>query len=107
MPKLLAWGSTIPAVLLAFAPTYFQGITVSRLSVTALVHLHTALMVLWVLLLISQAWLIRARQYRIHRWVGRSSFIIVPPIVLVTLMLWRESLNRMPITMPVARTQIY
>ena len=97
----------IPAVLLAFAPTYFKGLTISRLSVTALVHLHTALMVLWVLLLISQAWLIRAKQYRIHRWMGRSSFIIVPLIVLVTLMLSRETLNRKPITMIDARIDIF
>jgi hypothetical protein len=96
----------VPAVLLAFAPTYFKGVTVSR-PVTALVHLHTALMVLWVLLLISQAWLIRARQYRIHRWTGRSSFIIVPLIVVVTLMLSHETLNRGPITMPAARGDIF
>jgi hypothetical protein len=86
----------IPVTLLAFAPSYFKGLTFSQLPVTTLVHLHTALMVLWVLLLISQAWLIRAKQYRIHRWTGRSSFVIVPLIVLVTLMLDRESLNRRP-----------
>ena len=51
----------IPATLLAFAPTYFKGVTFSQLPVTTLVHLHTAVMVLWVLLLISQAWLIRAK----------------------------------------------
>ena len=73
---------------------------------TGLVHLHTALMVLWVLLLISQAWLIRAKQYRIHRWIGRSSFIIVPLIVLVTLMLSREALNSKPITMPAAHRDL-
>ena len=86
----------IPATLLAFAPTYFKGLTFSQRPVTTLVHLHTAVMVLWVLLLISQAWLIRAKQYRIHRWTGRSSFVIVPLILLVTLMLERETLNRKP-----------
>ena len=65
-------------------------------------------MVLWVLLLISQAWLIRAKQYRIHRWTGRSSFVLVPLIVLVTLMLARESLNRMPeVTTLAARLDIF
>jgi hypothetical protein len=98
----------IPATLLAFAPTYFKGLTGSQLPVTTLVHLHTALMVLWVLLLISQAWLIRAKQYRIHRWTGRSSFVLVPLIVLVTLMLARESLNRMPeVTTLAARLDIF
>ena len=98
----------VPATLLAFAPTYFNGLTSSQLPVTTLVHLHTALMVLWVLLLISQAWLIRAKQYRIHRWTGRSSFVIVPLIVVVTLMLDRESLNRRPeVTTLDARIEIF
>ena len=98
----------IPATLLAFAPTYFKGVTFSRLPVTTLVHLHAAVMVLWVFLLISQAWLIRAKQYRIHRWTGRSSFVLVPLIVLVTLMLDRETLNRKPeVTTLDARLEIF
>lgn len=98
----------IPATLLAFAPTYFKGLTFSQLPVTTLVHLHAAVMVLWVFLLISQAWLIRAKQYRIHRWTGRSSFVLVPLIVLVTLMLDRESLNRKPeVTTFDARIEIF
>ncbi len=98
----------IPAALLAFAPTYFKGVTFSRLSVTALVHLHTALMALWVLMLIAQAWLIRTKRYAIHRWVGRSSFVVVPLIVVSTLMLTIESLDRRPEILPIdARIEIY
>jgi hypothetical protein len=98
----------IPAVLLAFAPTYFKGQTFSRLPVTTLVHLHTALMALWVLMLIGQAWFIRTKRYAVHRWVGRSSFVVVPLIVAATLMLTIESLNRRPEIAPMdARIEIY
>ena len=98
----------IPAVLLAFAPTYFKGLTFSELPVTPLVHVHTALMALWVLMLITQAWLIQAKQYRIHKWIGRSSFIIVPLIAIVTLMVTRESLIRKPeITVLDARIEVF
>jgi hypothetical protein len=98
----------IPATLLAFAPTYFKGVTFSRLPVTTLVHLHTALMALWVLMLIGQAWFIRTKRYAIHRWVGRSSFVIVPLMVAVTLMLAIESLNQKPaISSLFARIEIY
>ncbi len=98
----------IPAVLLAFVPTYVKGVTFSGLSVTPLVHLHTALMGLWVLMLIGQAWLIRTQRYAIHRWVGRSSFVIVPLIVVATLMLTIESLGRKPEIPPIdARIEIF
>jgi hypothetical protein len=98
----------IPAVVAGFAPTYFKGVTFSRLSVTTLVHLHSALMMLWVLMLIGQAWFIRTKRYAIHRWVGRSSFVIVPLIVASTLMLTIESLSRKPEVTPLdARIEIF
>ena len=98
----------IAAVLLAFGPTYFKGETFSQLSVTTLVHVHTALMALWMLMLIVQAWLIRAKRYRIHRWIGRSSFVIVPLVVISTLMLTLETLGRKPEIAPLdARIEIF
>lgn len=44
----------IPATLLAFAKSYFGGVTVSGKSVTALIQVHTGLMVLWLLMLIAE-----------------------------------------------------
>jgi hypothetical protein len=65
-------------------------------------------MALWVLMLIAQAWFIRTKRYAIHRWVGRSSFVIVPLIVAATLMLTIESLNLKPAISPLtARIEIY
>jgi hypothetical protein len=59
-------------------------------------------------MLIGQAWFIRTKRYAIHRWVGRSSFVIVPLIVAATMMLTIESLDRRPEIAPMdARIEIY
>jgi len=99
----------IPTALLGFAKSYFKGLTFSGLSVTTIIHLHAALMVLWILMLIGQAWLIRTRRYRVHRWVGRSSFVIAPLLIIITVVATHETLNRkMPdITTLDARFEIY
>ncbi|MHC5003333.1 MAG: hypothetical protein ACYTJ0_09430 [Planctomycetota bacterium] len=90
----IALALLIPATVLAFGKSYFDGLTFSRLSVTTLVHVHAAFMALWLLMLVGQAWLIRERRYVLHRWVGRSSFVLVPIILATTLLAGHESLVR-------------
>ena len=99
----------IPAALLGFGTSYFRGLTFSGLAVTPLLHVHTAVMVLWLLVLIAQAWFIRTMRFRLHRWVGRSSFVIVPLIIALALMATHESLTRkMPgISAEDARLEVY
>jgi len=84
----------IPVALLAFAKSYFAGVTFSGKSVTVLIHAHSALMVLWLLMLIAQAWFIRTRRFRLHRWVGRSSYAIAPLIMVTIIVVSHELLNR-------------
>jgi len=86
----------IPAAVLAFAKTFFAGVTISGKPLTDLLRIHTALMVLWLLMLIAQAWFIRTKRFRLHRWVGRSSYMIAPLIVLLGLATLHEVLNRTP-----------
>jgi hypothetical protein len=45
----------IVALGLAFAKKYFQGQTFSNKPVNAIIHVHAALMGLWVVMLIGQA----------------------------------------------------
>lgn len=99
----------IPAVLLAFAKSYFAGVTFSGLSVTPVVHVHAALMVLWLFMLVGQAWLIRGERFRVHRWVGRSSYVIAPTLVVVGLVAAHATLNaKTPgITLVDARLEAY
>jgi hypothetical protein len=98
----------IPATLLAFAKSYFTGVTFSGKPVTTIIHVHAALMMLWILMLIGQAWFIRAGRYRLHRWVGRSSFIIAPLIIVTLLAMDHEFLREAPeLAMMDARLMIY
>lgn len=99
----------IPAALLGFGPSYFSGVTFSGKSVTPLLHIHAALMVLWLVMLTAQAWFIRTKRFQLHRWVGRSSYVIAPVIIVMTLVVTRESLHRAPngITLLDARFEAY
>ncbi len=84
----------IPAAVLAFAQSYSAGVTFSGKPLTASIHVHTALMVLWLLMLVAQPWFIRTKRFRAHRWVGRSSYVIAPAIILAALAVNHENMNR-------------
>jgi hypothetical protein len=62
------------------------------------VHLHGIAMFLWMLMLIVQSTLARARAFETHRALGKASFVLVPVIVASTLLLahyrMRSGLNR-------------
>lgn len=70
------------AMLVAFWPTYF-----SRLSVqtTYHPHAHGIAMSLWCAMLVTQAWLIRSNQRRLHRRIGALSYVLVPLMVITTI----------------------
>jgi|GEM_PF-2368484 len=98
----------IPAAMLGFGPFILDGVTFSGRSLTPIVLVHAALMALWVLMLIAQAWFIHTARFTIHRWVGKSSFIIVPLIILSTMAMIHERLNaNAEIAALTARFQIY
>ena len=63
-----------PLVGLAFWPGYF-----ARLGETPwAIHVHGVTAMLWVLMLITQAWAIHSGRRALHRATGRSSFLLVP-----------------------------
>ncbi len=68
----------------AFWPTYFFP---PKYETDWHVHLHGVAMFAWVLLLIAQAGLIRARRHDIHRQLGKISFALVPLMVASTLLM--------------------
>lgn len=99
----------IPATVLAFEKFFLAGVTSSGKSLTVLLHVHAALMVLWLLMLIAQAWFIRTKRFRLHRWVGRSSYVIAPLIIFLGLSTVNEMLNRTPegVAIEVARINVF
>lgn len=52
---------------------------------TPVMPLHAALMVAWLLLLLSQATLMATGKGRQHQWLGRAAFALVPAMVVTML----------------------
>ncbi len=57
-------------------------------------HLHGTVMILWCSLLVGQAYLIKAKKYRLHRQLGRTSYILVPMIAFTTVDLYKFRLDQ-------------
>ena len=91
----------IPATILGFWKTYFAILDNLPDKITTLLHMHVALMLLWLFILIAQAWFIRTKRFRPHRWVGRCSYVIAPLIILLGLAVLHEALNRTPGGVPI------
>jgi hypothetical protein len=79
---LFFYALLLPITVFAFWKSYFGILGSLPEGMTAVVHVHSALMILWLLMLFAQAWFIQTGRFRLHRWVGRSSFVIVPAIIL-------------------------
>lgn len=85
-------GCLFVAALFAFWTPYFSRITQVPENY---VHLHVVLVVLWMAMLIGQPWLIRAKRLRLHRTIGRTSFVLAPAIAVSALLLAHSRFNRM------------
>jgi hypothetical protein len=85
-------------LLLAIAAFWPSYIAPKRYEADWHVHLHGIAMLLWMLLLITQASLARAQSFAVHRALGKTSFVLVPVIVASTLLLahyrMRTGLNK-------------
>ncbi|MHC5064053.1 MAG: hypothetical protein ACYTG5_08770 [Planctomycetota bacterium] len=92
----------IPVTVFAFWKSYFGIFGSLPETMTAVVHIHTGLMFLWLAMLAAQAWFVRSMRFRLHRWVGRSSFVVVPVIILSGLATTHAFFNK-PI--PVGETE--
>lgn len=90
-PRAVYWFVLLLATaLLGFSGTYFM-----RLADNNLVrHLHAATAFAWLLLLIAQAWLMRRRNFALHRKLGRSSLALAPLFVVTGLFLVQDMLAR-------------
>lgn len=96
----------VPVAVLAFWKKYFGVLADPPETVTPLLHGHAFVMSLWLVMLIAQAWFFRTKRFRLHRLVGRSSFLLAPLIVLLTLLLIHEVLNRFAEGVPQDRARI-
>ena len=75
--------------IIGFFPSYF-----SRLTVTDTAHhLHGITATAWILLLIVQPWLYKTGKLSLHRNLGKSSYVLVPLILLSALNMVHIMLN--------------
>lgn len=90
-PRAVFWFALLlVTALIGFSGTYFM-----RLAENNLIrHLHAATAFAWLLLLIAQAWLMRRRNFILHRKLGRSSLALAPLFVVTGLFLVQDMLAR-------------
>lgn len=81
----------LAVVIVGFWKTYFSKLLG---DITFAQHFHAIVMLLWVSLLISQAWLIRSRNNKIHRNLGKVSFILAPLVIFSAMYVVLDSLSR-------------
>lgn len=58
-------------------------------------HLHGVTLIVWCMLLVSQAYLIRIKSYSVHKQAGKLSYIIVPLIAFTTVDLYKYRLDEL------------
>jgi hypothetical protein len=54
-------------------------------------HIHGALMGAWVILLLVQPVLIHKKMYRVHRFLGKLTYVLVPILLVFMLLIAREN----------------
>lgn len=84
--------------LWAFWTSYYG---LKDVPIPGYIHFHGISMTLWCVLLISQATLIRFRQFKLHRWSGRLSFVLVPLILASGFHIAHITIKAVPPTMNV------
>lgn len=79
--------------LLAFWSSYYS---ILGQPMSFYVHFHGILMTVWCLMLISQAFLIRAKKYRVDTLLGKASYLVFPIVVLSTIQLIHATIRQDP-----------
>lgn len=76
---------------IAFAPAYFM---LLHTSLPWIMHLHAVLMFAWMGILIAQPFLIRQKNYSLHRKVGKATYGLVPLLLISGFMMIRYAYAR-------------
>jgi hypothetical protein len=77
--------------LLAFWSSYYS---ILGRPMNFYVHFHGIFMTLWCLMLIAQAFFIRAKKYSVHSLVGKASYLIFPVLILSTILLIHATIRK-------------
>lgn len=92
--NVVFWFLSLLVILVAgFWPSYFSVILDGPHSTH---HFHALVMTLWVLLLISQAWLVRHRSLPLHRIMGRTSIVLAPLVLIAGVVVTFHNIDAAP-----------
>jgi len=72
----------IPLTFLGFLKTYFNQIPTFEENITPYIHIHAIIASMWILMLIVQPILIRNRKYKLHKNIGKISYVLFPLLIL-------------------------
>jgi len=72
----------IPMAFLAFYKTYFVQFPNFKENITTYTHLHAVIATMWILILILQPVLIAKGQRKIHKVIGKITYILFPVLIL-------------------------
>lgn len=81
----------IPLVAVGFYPTYFA---VFFQPTASIIHIHFALMAIWVLILIAQPFLFKYKKLALHRLIGRFTYVLVPLLLASSFLMIRFTYYR-------------
>ncbi len=71
----------IPFTFLGFYKTYFIQFPTFK-ETNTFIHVHAAIASIWILMLIAQPLLIRNRKNKLHKKIGKISYILFPLLIL-------------------------
>ena len=83
--RLFAWAAVVVLLVAVggFARTYYLKVAFATPALSALVHLHAALMTLWIALFVVQTRFIAAQRIDLHRRAGMFGVVLIVSIVAV------------------------
>lgn len=80
-------------VVLGFWPSYFSRFFNGTNSYSFYFHFHASMMSAWIAMLIIQPILIRKKKLRIHKMIGKLSYIVMPLLFISILLLVNSRLK--------------
>jgi len=80
-------------VILGFWPSYFAKFIDRTADFTLYFHFHAVTATLWLALLIVQPILIQRKKIRLHRLLGKTSYVLIPLIFLSVLLLAHHTIT--------------
>jgi hypothetical protein len=79
--------------ILRLFKTYFGLFPEFNAETTPVVHFHFFVQSLWICILITQPLLIRYEKFKIHRLIGKLTYVLVPLIVVSIILMWQKGIT--------------